>query len=81
MEGGFRRGRYSEHLFASGLTSCSPNVAPVGVTDYSAQIVGDWRGGVGDTNETVSFGSDGTFVYPRVRPRGFINNTLSQGGT
>jgi hypothetical protein len=67
-------------LLGCALASCSPNVTPFGETEYTAKILGDWRGTVGDTNETVSFGSDGTFVS-QVRPRGFISNTLSRGVT
>ena len=67
-------------LFACGLSSCSPGVAPVGQAEYSAEIVGDWQGTVGDTYETISFGADGRFEA-KVRPRGFISNTLGQGVT
>jgi hypothetical protein len=67
-------------LFACGLSACSPAVVPVGEADYSATIVGDWRGTVGDTSESISFGADGGFVS-QVRPRGFISNTLGQGIT
>ena len=67
-------------LFACGLSSCSPDGAPVGEAEYSAKIVGDWQGTVGDTNETISFGADGGFVS-QVRPQGFISNTLGQGVT
>jgi hypothetical protein len=67
-------------LLACGLSSCSPDGAPVGEAEYSAKIVGDWQGTVGDTKETISFGADGGFVS-QVRPRGFISNTLGQGVT
>jgi hypothetical protein len=66
-------------LFAIALSSCSPN-APVGEADYSKKIVGDWRGAVGSTNETISFDAAGKFVS-QVRPQGFISNTLGQGVT
>jgi hypothetical protein len=67
-------------LFACWLSSCSPDGSPVGEAEYSAKIVGDWQGTVGDTRETISFGADGGFVS-QVRPRGFISNTLGQGVT
>jgi hypothetical protein len=67
-------------LFACGLSSCSPDGAPVGEAQYSAKIVGAWQGTVGDTKETISFGADGGFVS-QVRPRGFISDTLGQGVT
>jgi hypothetical protein len=67
-------------LLACGFSSCSPDGAPVGEAEYSAKIVGDWQGTVGDTRETISFGADGGFVS-QVRPRGFISNTLGQGVT
>jgi hypothetical protein len=67
-------------LFACGLSSCSPDGSPVGEAEYSAKIVGDWQGTVGDTRETISFAADGGFVS-QVRPRGFISNTLGQGVT
>ena len=52
----------------------------VGEAEYAAKIVGGWRGTVGDTNETITFGADGTFVS-ELRRRGFISNTLGQGVT
>ena len=67
-------------LFACGLSACSQYVATVGEAEYSSKIVGDWRGTVGDTNESISFGANGGFVS-QVRPRGFISNTLGQGVT
>jgi hypothetical protein len=67
-------------LFACGLSSCSPDVTPVGEAEYSAKIVGNWRGAVAGMNETISFGADGRFVS-EVRPEGFISNTLGQGVT
>lgn len=67
-------------LLACGFSSCSPAAAPVSEAEYPAKIVGDWRGAVEDTNETISFGADGRFVS-HVRPRGFISNTLGQGVT
>ena len=60
--------------------SCSANVAPVKEAEYSAKIVGDWIGTVGDMQETISFSADGRFVS-HLRPQGFISNTLGQGMT
>jgi hypothetical protein len=67
-------------LLACVLSSCSPGATPVGEAEYSAKIVGNWQGTVGDKNETISFGADGRFVS-QVLPRGFISNTLGQGVT
>ena len=67
-------------LLVCGLSSCSGEVVPISEAEYSAKIVGDWQGTVGDTRERISFGSDGNFVS-HVRPRGFISNTLGQGVT
>jgi hypothetical protein len=67
-------------LFACGLSACSPDGAPVAEPEYSAKIVGDWQGTVGDMKETISFGADGRFVS-QVRSQGFISNTLGQGIT
>jgi hypothetical protein len=67
-------------LLGCGLSSCSPGAEPVGEADYPAKIVGEWQGRVGDTNETISFGSDGRFVS-QVRRSGFLSNTLGQGVT
>jgi hypothetical protein len=61
-------------------TSCSPNVAPIKEAEYSATIVGDWIGTVGDMKESISFSANGGFVS-QVRPQGFISNTLGQGIT
>ena len=66
-------------LLALGLMSCAPNPI-VAEADYPAKLVGDWRGTVGDTNETIKFNADRTFVA-EVRPAGFISNTLGQGVT
>ena len=67
-------------VFVFGLSACSPDGATVDEAQYAAKIVGDWQGTVADNNETISFGADGRFMS-RVRPRGFISNTLSQGFT
>ena len=63
-----------------GLSSCAPDGAAVDEAQYAAKIVGDWQGTVADVNETISFSADGRFMS-RVRPRGFISNTLGQGVT
>jgi len=65
---------------ACGLLSCSPDGPPVAEAEYSAKIVGDWQGTVGDTKEAISFAADGKFVS-QVRSRGFISNTLGEGVT
>jgi len=67
-------------VFVFGLSACSPDGATVDEAQYAAKIVGDWQGTVADNNETISFGADGRFMS-RVRPRGFISNTLGQGVT
>jgi hypothetical protein len=67
-------------LFAGAISSCSPNGAPVAEAEYSAKIVGNWQGTVGDERETISFGADGGFTS-QVRRRGFISDTLGQGVT
>ena len=67
-------------LFAGAISSCSPNGAPVAEAEYSAKIVGDWQGTVGDERETISFGADGRFTS-QVRRRGFISDTLGHGVT
>jgi len=53
---------------------------PVGEAEYSAKIVGEWQGTVGDRRETISFDANGQFVSQE-RRRGFISNTLGQGVT
>ena len=62
-------------LFA---VACANNSRPVSQANYSARIVGLWQGTVGDSSESMSIQSDGTFVC-QVHPMGFIANTLSQG--
>ena len=64
---------------AFGISSCTP-VEPVAEAEYSAKIVGNWLGTVGDMKESITFSSDGSFIA-QVRPRGFISNTLSEGVT
>ena len=66
--------------FALLIASCSANVAPVKEAEYSAKIVGDWIGTVGDMKETISFSANGDFVS-HLRPQGFISSTLGQGVT
>jgi uncharacterized protein (TIGR03066 family) len=67
-------------IFAFSLSSCAPDGAIIGEAQYAAKIVGDWEGTVGDMKETISFSADGKFTS-RVRPLGFISNTLGQGIT
>jgi hypothetical protein len=67
-------------LFASILSSCSSDVPSVPDAEYSARIVGEWQGTVGDARETISFDANGSFVS-QIRARGFISNTLGQGVT
>jgi hypothetical protein len=67
-------------LLACGLSSCAPDGTPVAEAEYSAKIVGDWQGTVGDIRETIAFAADGAFVS-QMRSRGFISDTLGQGVT
>jgi len=64
---------------ALGVSSCTP-AKPVAETEYSAKIVGNWLGIVGNMKESITFTGDGSFVA-QLRPQGFISNTLSQGVT
>jgi hypothetical protein len=61
------------------VSSCTP-ANPVPEAEYSAKIVGNWLRTVGDMEESMAFGGDGSFIA-QSRPRGFISNTLSQGVT
>jgi hypothetical protein len=61
------------------LLSCAPD-ATVEKAQYSAKIVGNWQGTVGDMKEGISFSADGKFIS-QVRPQGFISSTLGQGIT
>ena len=61
------------------VSACTP-AKPVEEAEYSAKIVGNWLGTVGDMKESVTFSADGSFIA-QVRPEGFISNTLSQGVT
>jgi hypothetical protein len=64
---------------AFGISSCTP-VAPVAEAEYSATIVGNRLGMVGDMKESITFSSDGSFIA-QLRPQGFISNTLFEGVT
>jgi hypothetical protein len=64
---------------ALGISSCTP-AEPVAEAEYSAKIVGNWLGTVGDMKESMNFNADGSFIA-QVRPRGFISNKLSDGVT
>ena len=61
------------------ISACTP-AKPVEEAEYSAKIVGNWLGIVGDMKESITFSADGSFIA-QVRPEGFISNTLSQGVT
>ena len=61
------------------ISACTP-AKPVEEAEYSAKIVGNWLGTVGDMKESITFSADGGFIA-HVRPAGFISNTLSQGVT
>jgi len=64
---------------ALGVSSCTP-AKPVAEVEYSAKIVGNWLGTVGNMKESITFSGGGTFIA-QLRPQGFISNTLSQGVT
>jgi hypothetical protein len=64
---------------ALGVSSCKPP-RPVAEADYSAKIVGNWLGTVGNNKESITFRQGGSFLA-QLRPQGFISNTLSQGVT
>jgi hypothetical protein len=64
---------------ALGVSSCTP-AEPVAEAEYSAKIVGNWRGTLGNMKESITFNGDGSFIA-QLRPQGFISNTLSQGVT
>jgi hypothetical protein len=61
------------------ISACTP-AKPIEEAEYSAKIMGNWLGTVGDMKESITFSADGSFVA-QVRPTGFISNTLSQGVT
>jgi hypothetical protein len=62
-----------------GFSSCTP-AKPVAEAEYSAKIVGNWLGTMGNMKESITFSGGGTFVA-QLLPQGFISNTLSQGVT
>jgi len=62
---------------ALGVSSCTP-AEPVAEAEYSAKIVGNWQGTVGNMKESITFNGDGSFIA-QLHPQGFISNTLSQG--
>jgi hypothetical protein len=64
---------------ALGVSSCTP-AKPVEEADYGAKIVGNWLGTVGNMKESITFNGGGSFIA-KLRPQGFISNTLSQGVT
>ena len=64
---------------ALGVWSCTP-AKPVAEAEYSAKIVGNWLGTVGNMKESITFNGNGNFIA-QLRPQGFISNTLSQGVT
>ena len=64
---------------ALGVSSCTP-AKPVAEVEYSAKIVGNWLGTVGNMKESITFSGGGSFIA-QLRPQGFISNTLSQGVT
>ncbi len=66
-------------ILLMGVSACSP-VTPVVETDYSADILGQWKGTVEGMDESITFREDGQFKA-LVRPGGFISNTISQGTT
>ena len=49
---------------ALGVSSCTP-AKPVAEADYSAKIVGNWLGTVGNMKESMTFTGDGSFVARR----------------
>ena len=59
------------------LGACTNNLTPVPEAEYSTKIIGSWQGTYGDSKETMSISSDGTFVC-KVHSTGFIATTLSQ---
>lgn len=64
-------------VFALGasLAACANNSRPVSEADFSTAVVGRWQGTVGDSRETMSIKSDGTFIC-RLNQTGFIANML-----
>ena len=64
---------------ALSVSSCT-RAKPVAEGEYSAKIVGNWLGTVGNMKESITFSGGGSFIA-QLRPQGFISNTLSQGVT
>jgi hypothetical protein len=62
---------------ALGMVSCRAPSQPIAPFDYAANIVGNWQGTVGNEKELMTLNPNGTFVC-RLRPLGFIANTLSE---
>jgi hypothetical protein len=80
MKHNFNFGRLGLLLaLALGVWSCTPG-KPVAEAEYSAKIVGNWLGTVGNMKESITFSGDGSFIA-ELRPQGFIGNTLSEGVT
>src|ERR1700684_4444476 len=57
------------------LAACTNDSRPVSAADFSTAVVGRWQGTVGDSRETMSIKSDGTFIC-RLNQTGFIANML-----
>jgi hypothetical protein len=57
------------------LVACTNDSRPVSAADFSSAVVGRWQGTVGDSRETMSLKSDGTFVC-QLNQTGFIANML-----
>ncbi len=72
---GYWVGALAMAVLGTSLTACEDRRNPVAPADFSTQIVGHWRGTVGDERETMSINSDGTFSC-QLRERGFIANML-----
>jgi hypothetical protein len=75
-----RIGAVRVHAFAlvalsASLAACTNNSRPVSRADFSTAAVGRWQGTVGDSRETMSIKSDGTFIC-RLNQTGFIANML-----
>jgi len=65
-------------VFTCYITSCTNNTVVIPKSEYSAKIIGQWMGTVGDLKESMALNSDSTFVC-QLYLDGFIANTLSQG--
>src|SRR5205807_9879972 len=80
MRHNFNFGRLGLLLaLALGVMSCTPG-KPDAEAEYSAKILGNWLGTVGNMKESITFSGGGSFIA-QLRPQGFISNTLSQGVT